>query len=148
MYATDYLTPMAYGGEIYNILLEDITTNTAHNTAYYVKTFLTSSSINDIYDSAKDAGFSKIQIVRATYVVALQYDPRNEVIIQGIHDYIYDYNWWYKVFYYAKLSGLGLSTLVTLFSLGFYIVYFKCDRRVLLRYISSYMGFHNEKVGK
>ncbi len=132
-----------YSGLMYNLLLEHVATS-ADYSLHDVRIYLHGKQVKPVFNDAFNMGYSKRAVIKRTYFIALRVDPIHELIVQALQEDMRSYQKWKDFYYWGVLSGTALSSLVSLFSIGFFIKYHVRDLAAINHYIqSNYAYFLN-----
>lgn len=139
VYAEEYKSVTVYGAALYKLLTLYVESNPTCDAAS-VETYLDSSASQVIYRQAQSMGYSRQRVIKSCHCTALAVTPQKDIIIQGLRDSLKTYNMRKEVLYWYTIGCASFASLMSLYAGGFFLYYFKRDRRVIEHYIQNRMG--------
>lgn len=101
-----------------------------------------------IFADALNMGYSRLQVTKTAYRIALKQPQRNERLIAAFNYDMRDYQMRKDFHYYVTTYFTTFSALMNLFGVGFYIVYYSKDRKAIKHYMQGgYAVFLNPYAG-
>lgn len=100
-----------YAGMTYNILqsYSDLNPNASSSD---IRLHL--NEAKPIFKDANEMGYTRTLILRSTYCLALDVEPRNEKILEALRLELMAYNMWHQVLYYTSLGCTAFCTVTSL----------------------------------
>ncbi len=95
----------------YNILQSYIDHN-PNCSAHDVRMYLNKNK--PVFNDARDMGYDRMLIVRCTYCLALDVEPRNEKILEALRLELKTYKMWREIIYWGSLGCTVFSTVTCL----------------------------------
>lgn len=122
-----------YDDILYSLINEYVTTNSTNSSADVV-TYINSSATDTVFSDAKNAGYSRKQLIFAVYQSSFGVANPNKVIIDALHDVNAKENMMSDAVLYGSFANMGITFLSLMGLARFFWLYFRTDRKVLNYY--------------
>lgn len=126
--------PLSVHSTILYKLVDDYVSTHSTEGSHNVYLYVNSESTKAVFSDAAKSGYTRSQVVFATYQYTFEASPRKDVMIDGFHELVAGNSVMDDAVFYTTWTSLAFNGLSLIIMARFFWTYLRSDRKILNHY--------------